>query len=79
MKSGAPYLIYYIDEDLRIGPLETINHIGHTPREDCLDEGGEFIIGNCGAHQALPCLLAGVCGGGWVKGVIRMPCRIEMR
>ena len=79
MKSGTPYPIYCIDEDLRLGPLETINHIGHTPREDCLDEGGESILGNRATHQALPCLLAGVCGGGWVKGVVRMPCRIGIR
>src|SRR6266478_5296301 len=56
-KRVVSYLIYDIDKGLSVAPLETIYKICHFHvREDCLDKGGEFILGDGRADQALQCL-----------------------
>ena len=72
------YSVYYVNKSLSIAPQETINDLSRLPvREDCLDEGGEFIVGNGVADQALPCLLMEADSNGWVRRVVRMPCKIK--
>ena len=54
------YPIYHINEGLSIALLEVVNNICYLlVREDCVDEGGEFILGSGVADQLLPGLLAG--------------------
>ena len=64
-----PYQVYYIDTGLNVAPLEAVCHAGHLfVREDGLDEGGEFILGDNTADQALPGLIIRVDGDGWIRG-----------
>ena len=84
MNSAVTYPIYYVDKCPRVALSETVNNIGRLPgREDCLDEGREFILGNSAidqASQASPlCLLAGVDSDGWIGGIVRVPYRVETR
>ena len=68
------YPIYYVNEGLSVVPSEAVNHLSRPPvRKDCLDEGEEFILGNGVVDQALPYLLAGVGGDGWIGGIAHMP------
>ena len=79
-KRVVPYLVYDIDKGLSIAPLETIYHIGHFPnREDCLDKGGEFILGDDAADQALQGLTTEIEDDRWIRGRVRIPRRIKTR
>ena len=55
------YPIYHVDKGLSVALLKIVNNICYLlVREDCVNEGGEFILGNGVADQSLPGLLVGV-------------------
>ena len=80
MKSLITYPIHYVDEGLSLTLPEAINHLGRPlVRKDCIDEGGEFVLGNGVTDQALPSLLMGIDINGWIGGMVRARWRIKTR
>ena len=70
--------IYHVDKGLSVALLEKIDHIDHLPvREDCLDERGELILGNCTVDQLLPCLFVGVDRDGWIGEIVTHKHRVR--
>lgn len=71
---GVTYLVYQVNECLNVSPLETSNNVGclHV-RDDRLDDGDKFVLGDSMANQALQSSFIRVESGRWFREVVRVP------
>ena len=68
------YLVDDVDEGLGVALFERPDHIDRLlAREDCLDNQGEFTLGDVTADQTLQCPFPRVQNKGWFRGFPNIP------